>query len=617
MSRGRGERGGPATGRAPAAATALALAASLASAASPVGAEVAPATPAAPPRSAAARPDLRARGLPFVPRLTMRPAAAATAAPAATPARPPAATVRPPDDDPLRFAAAAPAVQAGDAPTDLLPEIRAQLVLGFAIDGAEPSARGLTLAGNQLGTGAATDDAHRARVGYDRARAYAFGDAVLGVDRIMTPGLSAYLAARFRIVPTVPRFAPVPTAWDTTDDLQVRAGWAEADGLFTRGPLASLVVRAGRQHVYGPAIAHLDGLWASWRARGLAVALYVGSRVPAWYEPDPAHPDLGAQRGVVSGLELSYDLRRRELPFTLRLRALGFEGHDHADLTVDWAARKDLVITGNARTFDSALAQEHVTLRYRVSEKTRLVIDGRYRHRRDPIWDFAFRDPDEPGVARRYLDRGPSLPRATARARAGTVLLDNIDVLVHGAFAFDARLDRDEVSYHAAGYLEGGTALEVRVRRAFVLGVSGMARTYNHRDPPEALVDVENQVQPLDLPPQHVGERTLLEGGVVARFSGGARRFSAAAEAFVRRTRWAERYRDDGVADPRTGGGGDLEDELLLGELDVRGGGRISFDAWVTARLRLRTEYDISSALDVAPEIRGLKSLRLLAEGQF
>ena len=129
--------------------------------------------------------------------------------------------------------------------------------------------------------------------------------------------------------------------------------------------------------------------------------------------------------------------------------------------------------------------------------------------------------------------------------------------------------------------------------------------------------DDEGVSGPLELPPESVGERNLLEGGMVARFSGGARKFSASAEIFFRRTRWAELYRDDGVPDPQEGGAGDLEQEIVLGEFDIRGGGRVSFDAWVTRRLRLRAEYDISSTLDVAPEIRGLKSLRVLAEGQF
>jgi hypothetical protein len=557
-------------------------------------------------------PDLRAKELPFIPRMRMRIAAAAR--PAAKPVRT-AATV----EDPLRFAPSRPTVaKVVDAEPGLVPDIHAQLVLGFAVDGAEPSDRGLTLAGNQLGSSRAADDDYRRRIGYDRARAYAFGDVFIGADGIGANGISAYLASQFRLTPTLPRFAPVPTAWDSTDDLQIRAGWAEADGIFDRGPLSTLVIRGGRQHIYGPGISHVDGLWTGWAWRGVKIAAYAGARVPDWYEDNAAYPDEHAERGVVTGAEVAVDLRElRKLPFQIRLRAMAFENHGLSDATFDWNARKDLTLAAIARLFDGAVAHEHVTIRYRLSEETRIVIDGNYRHRRDPIWDYAFRDPDETGAARRYLDLGPSLPRAQARARAGTVLLSNIDVLAHGAFAIDPRIGAEEVSYHTTGFLEAGGALEIRVRRAFILGVQGLYRAYNHRDPATPLIDRENEVQVLDLPPIHVGERNLLEGGMAARFSGGARKFSASAEIFFRRTRWAERYRDDNTDDPQPGGTGDVEDQLVLGEFDVRGGGRVSFDAWVTRRLRLRAEYDISSTLDVAPEIRGLKSLRVLAEGQF
>lgn len=554
------------------------------------------------------RPDLRARGLPFIPSLRMRVAAAPTAPGAVSgPPAPAAGAVTGPT-------APVTALRASAGEPSLVPDVHAQLTLGFTVDGAEPSLRGRTLAGNQIGGSSAADDDYRRRIGYARARAYAFGDAYLGASGIGAQGISAYLASQFRVVPTLPTFAPVPTAWDTTDDFQLRAGWAEADGIFDRGPLRTLVVRGGRQYIYGPGmIAHADGLWTSWTWRNLSLAAYTGARVPDWYEPNSAYPEQRAQRGLITGAEASFDLRKTRLPFLVRIRAMAFENHGHADATMDWSARKDLTATLTARLFDGAIGHEHVTLRYRLSERTRVVVDGDYRHRRDPIWDYAFYDPGEAGVGRRYLDRGPSLPRAQARARAGTVLLDNIDLLLHGAFAVDARLGEDEVSYHAAGFLEAGGALEVRVRRAFIVGFQGLYRAYRHNDPQFATTDVENVVGDLELPPEHVGERNLLEGGMLTRFSGGARKFSASAEIFFRRTRYAELYRNDALDDP----GNDLEDELTLGEFDLRGGGRVSFDAWVTRRLRLRTEYDISTTIDLAPEIRGLKSLRVLVEGQF
>ena len=47
----------------------------------------------------------------------------------------------------------------------------------------------------------------------------------------------------------------------------------------------------------------------------------------------------------------------------------------------------------------------------------------------------------------------------------------------------------------------------------------------------------------------------------------------------------------------------------------MRGGGRFSLQAWVTPRIRLRGEYELSTTLDLAPEILGYKSLRILLEG--
>ena len=52
-------------------------------------------------------------------------------------------------------------------------------------------------------------------------------------------------------------------------------------------------------------------------------------------------------------------------------------------------------------------------------------------------------------------------------------------------------------------------------------------------------------------------------------------------------------------------------------EIIQHGGGRFSLEAWPWPRLRLRAEYDLTTVYDLAPEIRGYKSLRILAEGSF
>jgi hypothetical protein len=304
----------------------------------------------------------------------------------------------------------------------------------------------------------------------------------------------------------------------------------------------------------------------------------------------------------------------------IRARAIAYENHGHADHTVDGRVRRALDVTALARTFDGAIAHEQLTVRYRLSDHTRVVVDAGYRHRRDPLWDLSYRDRDDDvGADRRYLDLGPRLPRATFRVRAGTVLLDNVDLLLNGGAAVDTHTGEDPAddSLYAAGWLEGGGALEVRVRRTFALGVSGLVRAYNRTDAADeeidaTVLDVEDAPSPLVLPADHVGERSLVEGGISARFSGGARKFSVGAELFVRRTRYAELYRDDGVVDAH---GDDREADGVLGTRDLRGAGRVTLDAWVTERVRLRCEYDLSSSLAGSPEVNDLKSLRILAEG--
>ncbi|HVV84915.1 MAG TPA: hypothetical protein VHE35_17745 [Kofleriaceae bacterium] len=513
---------------------------------------------------------------------------------------------RPAVDDPLRFDSSqlarrrARTLRAGQQPV-----VRGQLVTGFAIDGASPSSDARTLAGVPIASGAMDAD------GYRRARAYGFGALYLGGRNLLTPGLNGYLAGQARLIPTIPDYAPVPTVWDQTDSVQVGSAWAEASSVFASPLLHPLEIRAGRQYVYGPYTAHLDGVHVRWHRGWFDASVYAGSRVPDWSARTGAPRFVEPQRGAITGAEVALDLRRTAVPVTVRVRALAYEDHGHADLTIDTRLRRALDLTAVARTYDGAVAHEQVTVRYRLSDRTRLVIDGTYRHRRDPLWDFAYRDVGDPGAADRFLDLGPRLPRATLRVRAGTVLLDNVDLLLSGAGALDATSDPADTSLYAAGWLEGGGALEVRMRRTFALGLSGLVRGYNRTDPPpaEVVVDVEDQAGPLALDPSYVGERSLVEGGVSARFSGGARKFSVSAEIYARRTRYGEQYRDDGVP------GDDLEAQDLLDTVDLRGGGRVTLDGWVTERVRLRGEYDLSTQLDAAPEIRGLKSLRIVAEG--
>jgi len=125
------------------------------------------------------------------------------------------------------------------------------------------------------------------------------------------------------------------------------------------------------------------------------------------------------------------------------------------------------------------------------------------------------------------------------------------------------------------------------------------------------VVDAENQIQAAQWPTANVGERNLLEGGVQVRFTGGARKFSASGEIYARRTRYARLYVDDAVAEPLAESLDPLTDSV------IHGGGRFIFEAWISPRLRLRTEYELTNRFAAAPEIAGLKALRIIAEGRY
>ena len=216
--------------------------------------------------------------------------------------------------------------------------MRAQITTGFALDGASPSGAATTLAGQPIATGNRDVD------GYARARAYGFGALYLGGRNLIMPGLSGYLAAQARLRPSIPDYAPVATAWDQAESVQVGSAWAEAAEVFTTPLLRPLQLRAGRQYVYGPYVAHLDGVHARWRHGWFDASVYAGSRVPDWAPRADAPRGLEPQRGLITGAEVAIDLRRTVVPVTVRLRALAYENHGHADLTVDTRLRRALSV---------------------------------------------------------------------------------------------------------------------------------------------------------------------------------------------------------------------------------------------------------------------------------
>ncbi|MBK7074157.1 MAG: hypothetical protein IPH44_17825 [Myxococcales bacterium] len=485
------------------------------------------------------------------------------------------------------------------------PRFTAQLALGMAVDGA--NLRNLTGAEPPIGITTAGSD-FEAGKNFRPARSYAFGEAFLGSRGLAVPGISAYLASRFRLAPATGLTPPLVDGWDRVDPVQVQSAWTEADGVIDTGPLRTLRIRGGRQFLYGPAVAHVDGLAVAWSTRWLKLGAYLGSRVPDWNTASFGNEP----RRLVSGGEVALTLREGPRPLTVRLRGLRYDGGDHGDVTVDWVPRTDVALTLTSRAADGAVARHRLGVRIRVSDETRLAFEADLRRRADWLWDYERRD-DDPSRPRRYLDLGPTLPRTTVRARAGTVLLDNIDALIFAGLAFDgSRLD-DTPSYAAAGWAEGGGAFEIRMRRTVAVTLSGLARVYSRKDaiPAVVVVDQENQIQTLTWPTSNVGERNLVEGGAQVRFTGGARKFSASAEIYARRTRYARLYLDDAVAEPLAESIDPLTDTV------IHGGGRFVFEAWISPRLRLRTEYELSNRFAAAPEIAGLKALRIIAEGRY
>jgi hypothetical protein len=542
---------------------------------------------------AAADPDLRVHHAPLA-HLRMRSAQHDATAPAA-------AGTDAADDDaaipaPLR-ARTERAADRGIAPSDSAAAVRFRMDLGFGVDGAQRSGAA-TLAGRTLPSD------------YDPSRGYGFGDLYMGTHGLVLPSLSTYLAAHatFYDPSSAP---PMLTPYDRAQEVQVRSGWAEADGLFEEKWLQPLRIRAGRQYVYGPAPAHIDGVVVGYETRVYKLHLFGGTRVPDW--------DLsGGTRDQITGADARLDLMAwKQFPAVIDGSAYHWGDHDHAELGATVSRGRGLLLRGSARTLDGRLAHENVTAHLRVSDETRVTAELDHRSSYDWRWDPEWVSASEPGAARRYLDLGQVGPRLLANVRAGTVLLDNIDLLLRAAGALDQTRTTIIDTSFASTWGEVGGALEVRLRRTLAFGASAVARKYLRASQPLSWVTQTGGFEaPLPLNPLPnpavMGESSFLEGGVSARYSLGARKLSATAEIYARRLRWHRMY--DVYEAGAVGRGGIYASTEAA---DTRGGGRFSLEAWVTPRFRLRAEYELSTGLDLAPEILGYKSLRLLAEGSL
>ena len=469
-----------------------------------------------------------------------------------------------------------------------------RLDLGFAVDGGAISGR-RAIAGEPL----REND-------YREVRAVGFGNLFAGTRGLLLPPLSSYVSLGFRVAPELNSIAPLADALDSTEDLQIRAGWAEAAGFLPGSIGRRLRVRAGRQYAYGPWPIHFDGAVVAWTGKALRISALAGVRVDEYAaqgEPGSFPP--------ITALIASVDFGALgRAPITLRGIVMTLGSKRFADLELGYRPRRGLVVVLGARSNADKAARERTQVRVQISDVTHVAAEVEHRHAADWRWDMSYVDPEAPGAARPYLELPATERQLRGSIRAGTVLFDNIDVYARAAAAIDLEERPDETT----GYVEAGGALEVRARRQHTFSVNAVVRDYELTDPMVVgtfQVDEGNLPQPLVDPADPfqwstLGQESFIEAGGGWRFTTGARKFTASVEAYYRRVKYSRVYAEDTA---------DLGD--LLDRFDSRTGGRIALDGWMTSKIRLHLDYDLSGSLDHAPEINGWKQLRVLLEGNL
>lgn len=531
--------------------------------------------------------------------LRMRPRAVAQTTPPARrptpmPAAPPPLS-RAPDADDL-----------GAALRDLRQNVSFSLDLGYQVESATPTGRA-TLGG----------DAPVPQRDYKTLRAYGFGEAFLSTRGLGLASLSTYFAMRFQIAQRFPvqlpngetsYLAPPIATWFERTGVDARVGWAEVkDFLPQRWGLSRLRFRAGGQHVYGPWITHLDGGLLAYDGPIVTGSVYAGVRHSDYTR------DQSDQRPGVFGASLRFDLRGLPTPLPIAVQgeylALGASSDTQQPsssnglIQGDWRPRRDIAMIVQLRTLNGKSSSQRVEVRTRYRQVTNLVFDLMHRTEFDWRWDPSLIAPDrdgDPTIARRYLDLGPVVPQFVGSVRAGTLIAENVDLFARAAFSADARGPDDPPSSFAAPYLELGGALEVRLRRQVALGASLLSRNTNH-EVPVPIQDVRGQPQMLAAIESR-GEEGFTEAGASLKMTLGARRFSTLLEVYGRRIRYGVLYVDPLLEIPVD---------------DIRYGGRITLDAWVGRSVRLFAAYDVSSALELQPEITGYRSLRMMISGMY
>lgn len=487
---------------------------------------------------------------------------------------------------------------------DVLQPISFSLAVGYQVDSAQPTGQQSLDAPIQEGRD------------YNALRSYGFGELFFSTRGVALDSLSSYFALRFDAArqdfyqppgqTQLVRVAPPIATWFERNTFEVRTGWGEVkDFLPRRLGLRKLRLRAGSQYIYGPWVMHLDGALLAYDGDIVTASGYFGARHADYTR------ELTPESYAIAGASLRIDLRNLvSVPVaitgeTLALQSFidGQPDSAHRQLEVDWQPRRDFTVFAQVRTRDDKVANQRLQFRARYREVTNLVFDVMRRLDTDWRWDPSLVAPEDPMTARRYLDLGPVLPQLIVSLRGGTLIAENLDLLVRTTLAGELTDPGEPTSSFSASYVEIGGALDVRLRRTIAVGASALSRQ-TRREVLEAgpIVD-EAGPQPL---PQSAatGEAGLTEVGTRVRMTLGARRLSALLEVYGRRTRYADLYLD---ADP----------DNPVPVSDVRGGGRFSIDAWIGKRLRLFASYDLSSAFDFLPDITSYKSLRLTMTGVY
>ncbi|MBL4632606.1 MAG: hypothetical protein JKY56_01965 [Kofleriaceae bacterium] len=459
--------------------------------------------------------------------------------------------------------------------------------LGVGLDSGETSGAPL-LSGERL-----------SRSSFEKMRIYSFGDAAIGTHDLGFSGLNTYLAAHFQRNQNSPtKSSALPSVYDGNfQQPLIRSAYGEADRFFFHPLLRPIHVRAGRSFQYGLSAIHFDGVTVGYDTPALKISFYGGQRVNLYTFSASRLRDSGA----LSGTNIRVDLFEwRKWPLVLFANSLNFDDHSHFRTGVALRWNQDMLLSGSLRYLDGTIARSTFSLRARLSDVTTLNFAVHNRSQSD--WSFGllqFATPDNSTDSRRYLDLGPVLPKTTMSGRYGTVLLRNLDLLVHASGAFDRRDDEtDAASSFNASYFEAGGGLEVHARRSLRLGIAVSARRYFLQEA-GPISRVMDNADPLPRTLGATGVSSFLEGGMNFVYSPGAREFSASAEIYGRRYRYQSEYLDSD-------------------HQDWRSGGRFSIEGWTFDRFRIKSEYDVSFGdFSFAPELGGLKSLRILLEGSF